>query len=243
MTHRQARVATLLTFAILATSAQAEYARVTGGSVELRYSSFDKEVAGETVDRSSVGGSVELGFNRNFAAQLDLFSHEYGASDLSGTSAALHGIYHLNGLTSLGLFAGQESIEDETVDFYGVEAGFEFARGDAEAYFMMGDYEGYEGNIYGVSGQYEIMRWLSLTAAVDIGDFDGGVVLERRMIGVEADLGNFALTADLGNGDAELDGLASGSEGFLALGARFDFGAERGATFDPRGLGLLVPGL
>ncbi|MBJ3762082.1 porin [Maribius pontilimi] len=221
---------------------------VTGGEVGLSYSRFfeDVEIDGddEAVAKTSLSGQVEIGFNRNFALQADLAHHKFSASDEDGTTLTLHGILHYNDTLSFGAFIGRDSGDGDDLDFYGIEIGQEFERFDVEAYLSDGDIDDISsGLIYGVSGRYVVNDALEVGLDFDAVDLDEGADLRR--IGLVADYSFGPSTNVYGEiGTSELESsFGSDSEEYVELGAKFMFGAERGATFDKRGFFSVLPGL
>jgi hypothetical protein len=238
---RISKIASLIAVGTMATPAVA--LEVSGGDVNLKYSTFIQKIFDTRLDAFSIDGAIELGFNKNFAAQLDLAYYSFGATDTNGNNAVLHGIYHLNDDASFGAFYGQDDFEGFDTDFYGIEAGYEKGRFEVEGYISAGEESGIDGTVYGVYGAYDITNGFDLTGALEKADFDGGVSLARYEIGVRYNAApSTAFTATIGSANGDVLG-ASGSESFVTVGAEFTIGAERGATFGRRGLLRLIPGL
>lgn len=213
---------------------------VTGGEVSIGHSAFidDTDVA-----RSSLEGSVGLGFSKSFGVQIDAGVSSFNLANESATAVAVHGIYHFDEATSAGIFVGSEEFASENSMFYGGEVGTEFAQGDVEGYFGMAEDAGVDATVFGLSGSYRLNDTFAMGASVDYTKFDGGVGLTR--FGVRGDYAagqQTDLYAEVGSLSADIAGM-SGSETFIGLGAEFNFGAERGATFGRRGFTRLLPGL
>ncbi|PSL17111.1 hypothetical protein [Shimia abyssi] len=234
--------ASAATITMLATH-PANAVEITGGSIKLGYSQFTNQTTtGQTLSNTTLDTSTELGFNRNTSAQLDLGLNSYGASNFDGHNVALHGIYHANETTSFGAFIGQDGLESNDVNFAGFELGVEAQALDLETFFMTDIDNNSDGRIFGISGDYEITDSFEVTGQILLGDF-GNLNFDRYSVGVRYKTSNsFALTADLGAARAEAFGV-SDSETFIALGAEYKFGAERGATFGKRSLLSVIPGL
>ncbi len=216
---------------------------LNGGDFNVNYSWFDQKVGDETVDTFSFDGAVEVGFNQNFAAQLDLGRYSFGLIDERGTNIALHGIYHLNEATALGAFYGADDILSDSTDFYGVEAAYNTDQYEVEAYFGTGEDSGVDGNVYGILGAYDVTEGIAVTGSLERADIDGGFEYSKYAIGVRFSASpQAALTASIGSAEAEAGSL-SGSETFFSIGAEFKFGQKAGATFGRRGLLKLIPGL
>ncbi|MGJ8545012.1 MAG: porin [Sulfitobacter sp.] len=211
---------------------------VTGGSVQLSYSGFTEDTS---VSRLGLEGSVELGFNRNMAVQVDLGHSRLNESDAGITTYGLHGIYHVNDATSVGLFYAVDDTSDGNSDFYGVEVGHESGLMDFEGYLARADGGGATADVVGVSARYEMANTVGITGAYDYIDLDG-VDLSKLSLRLDRDVApNVNLYVEVGSAKVAGQGL-SGSEPFVGLGGKYTFGAERGATFDARGLARLLPG-
>jgi hypothetical protein len=213
---------------------------VTGGEVSIGHSVFidDTDFA-----RSSLEGSVELGFSKSIGVQVDAGISSFNVISETSTAFAVHGIYHFNEATSAGVFVGTEELASESDAFYGAEVGTEFTQGDIEGYVEFGEDSGVDVTVIGLSGSYQLNDTFALGASVDYVEFDGGIDLTR--VGVRGDYAvgqQTDLYAEAGSLSADAFGL-TGSEAFVGVGAEFNFGAERGATFGRRGLARLLPGL
>lgn len=213
---------------------------VTGADITLGYSAFTED---NDFNASALEGSLEVGFNKQFGVQLDLGYHKFGAIDDDATTATLHGIYHVDDATSLGLFYGRDSALGGNIDFYGIEAGHEYDRFDVEGYVAHGEESGFSGTVVGLSGAYAATDSFKLGLSLDNADFDGGVTVRRVGVKGAYDFGTAAsVYAEIGSLNGKVGGF-SDSETFVGVGASFSFGADRGATFGQRGLAHLIPGL
>lgn len=212
---------------------------ISGGSIGLSYSSFTED---SDFSRIGVEGSIEYAFNRDFSVQGDLAFQNFGESDLDSTTFGAHGIYHVNDDTSLGAFFMREDVDDGDGNFYGIEGGYETGQVEFEGYAGNFDGDGDNATILGISGRYEFSNALGLTGSFDQIDGDG-VELSRYGVKLDRDVSpTLNLFVEVGSADVEAGGL-SGSETFVGLGGKIVFGAERGATFEQRGLTRLIPGL
>jgi len=221
--------------AIFAQSALA--GEVTGGAIGLDYSAFSEDSAG-TVDKQTLWGSVEYGFARDFSVQGDLAFAKFGATDLDASNVTLHGIYHLDDATSFGAFIGRDKLESEGLTFYGVEAGREFGTFDGEAYLGYAEDEGDSGTLFGLSGMYNATESFGFGMDYDRLDVEGSDITTVALT-TEYRMDRLVLSAEIGQ--ADLDGF--GSESYFGLGARMTFGADRGTTFNRRGVVNFIPGL
>lgn len=223
---------------------------ITGGDVVLGYSAFSEKVDGETLSQTSIEGSLELGFTKEFGAQADFGVQQFEQLNNVGadnaTNFTLHGLYHMSETTTFGAFYGRDSLEDLDLDFYGLEAGFEGPNFDVEAYFGTGELDGVDGdgNVFGVSGAYELTSSFELIGSYAKASFDGDLDVSTFEAGVAYNVNDSVqLAATLGRLTGEVEGLGSESEDYFGLEAEYSFGAARGATFGERGLLHLIPGL
>ncbi|MEX0368605.1 MAG: porin [Ruegeria sp.] len=217
---------------------------VTGGYVELGYSSFTDTDIGS---RYNLNGAGELAFSRSFSLQLDAGTYRFNEIDESGTNVTLHGNFHASDNLSLGAFYGRDSIDGDDLDFYGVEAGFDAGQVDIEGYLGRHEVDGVsglDGNIFGLAMKSYATDQLELMANYDLVDNFGGLV-DANVYSVGA---NYALSDNaevFGTlGAARLDAFGfSNTEAFVSFGVRMNLGNARGTTFDRRGVLDKLPGL
>lgn len=229
---------TALCGATLICAQAAQAAEIIGGSVELSYSSFTED---SSVRRVGIDGSMEIGFTQNFSAQVDLTHHDLNAAGGDATTFAAHGIYHMNDVTSFGAFYAVENTNTGTFDYYGLEAGHEVGQFDLEGYIARADANAVDADVIGVSARYDLANTFGVTGSYDHIDI-AGADLSTTTLRVDRDVAqNVNLFVEVGSARAAAGGL-SGSETFVGLGGKITFGAERGTTFDARGLARLLPG-
>ncbi|WP_102109759.1 hypothetical protein [Oceaniglobus roseus] len=218
----------------------AQAAEVNGGELTLRFSAFTDDT---DFNATALEGSLELGFTRELAVQLDVAQRFFGLIDDNTLTGTLHGIYHLSDLTSVGLFVGTESGAGSDLDYYGVEAGHEMMGWELEGYLGRGEDSGFDGIAAGLTGAYAVTPDFDVAGSVDHLDLDGGISATRLGLKGEYGFGNgLSVYGEVGNYHAKAGG-ASNSEPFVGIGASYKFGAERGTTFQQRGLARLIPGL
>lgn len=212
---------------------------MTGGSVGLSYSAF---VDDTDVNRLGVEGSVELGWNRSWATQLDLAHNSFDTSGADITSYGIHGLYHMNDATSFGLFYTIEDGGGDTVDIIGLEAGHEFGTWDVEGYFGKADSSGAgSANIFGVMGRTVLQSGYGVAASYESVDVSG-IDIERLSVSLDRDVSaNTNLYVEIGTSRISTGG-ASANEPFVGVGGTYRFGAERGATFGVRNVSNILPG-
>jgi hypothetical protein len=227
-----------LTVAFLLAASSAQAFEVTGGSIALGYSGFTDNLLSD-VDKTTLGGQIEVGFSRDFSMQADLGFMNYGFSDFDAHNFGLHGIYHLSDTTSLGGFVGRDTIESEDLSIYGVEVGHQAGPLGLEAYLSIADAGVEDGTVYGLRAAYGITDSTEIGLRYDHINIDGLGASRLSVAGEFALSSGFAVTGEIGSADID----DSGSEGFFAIGAKFNFGANRGATFNQRSVLDLLPGL
>lgn len=210
---------------------------VTGGSLGLGYSAFTDTSAG-TVNKTSLDASLEYGFNRDFGLQGDVSIGRFGWSDFDTSSVGLHAIYHVSENASLGAFAVHDVVNGAGQNFYGAEAGFEQGQIAGNVYAAAGSNSGVTGRLLGLGGTYHVSPGFSLGASYDRLDVST-LEASRLQLETEFHLDKVTLSAQLGSADVN----NAGSETYFGLGAKVNFGAKRGATFEQRGLLAVLPGL
>ncbi|MFT7058396.1 MAG: hypothetical protein ACJASV_000896 [Pseudorhodobacter sp.] len=235
------KVFVLLAAAAATFSPLIAHAEITGGQLTLSHSAFTDDT---DLSKTSLEGSMEFGFNRDVSIQGDLSFSQFNTSDLDITNIAAHGIYHLNETTSLGLFLARDEVSDGSADFVGLEAGHEAGALDLEGYLAIGDNEGTDGTIIGISGRHAMSDTVGFGASLDHGNFDN--VLEVTRYSIDADYSftpTTSLSAELGYTNFSVSTLGSATEPYVKLGATIKFGAKRGSTFGKRSITNLLPGL
>lgn len=225
---------------ILATTTAAQAFEVAGSEARLGYSTLTGDTG---FAKTNLQGAVELGFGSQFGAQADLGLYIFRDLGDTATSATLHGLYHVTDQTSLGMFYGQERLNGETANLTGFEVGQQSATFGGEAFIALGKQAGNTMQLMGIAGRYAVSDKFGLGASLQRADLDNDVDVTR--LGIKADMAlgqNATAFVELGNLAGGIDG-ASGSEGFVGIGADFKFGAKHGVTFGKRGLFEMLPGL
>ncbi|NUH66206.1 hypothetical protein HTT03_13005 [Sulfitobacter sp. S0837] len=228
-----------LTAALTLGAGTAQAIEVTGGSVGLSYSAFADDT---DFNRWGLEGAMELGFTRDFSMQIDAAYHDFDWTDIDSTLLGLHGIYHMNDATSFGVFFTREDAEGAEADILGVELGHEVQDWEFEGYLADVDTDAGDATLGGVLARYEMSEGFGLTGSYDRGEADGND-LSRFAIRLDRDVSMTTnLFVEVGSAKADVAG-ARGSEPFVGLGGTMNFGADRGTTFNQRGLARLIPGL
>lgn len=225
--------------ATLAMSQTAQAVEVTGGSVGLSFSAF---VDDTDVSRLGAEGSIELGWNRTWATQLDLAFNHFDSSNADTRSLGVHTIYHLNEMTSFGVFYTIEKGDGDTVDILGLEAGHEFGNWDVEGYIGKADSSGAgSANTFGITGRTQLQNGFGFGAGYESVDIDG-IDIQRLSVTLDRDVSaQTNLFVEVGTARVSAGGL-SDSEPFIGVGGTYRFGAERGATFGQRNVSSILPG-
>lgn len=214
-------------------------AQVTGGSLGIEYNA---PTDGGDFGGTTYSGAVEYAITRDFAISLDLSGYRLDNISTDAASATLHGVYHFNEQTSLGAFYGADKIDGaDALALYGIEAGSEFNGADIEAY--IGQVEGASDDalIMGADINYDLANGFALTASAGLTDVDDLSLSRVAFGGAYEIMGGPEFYAEIGNVEVELDG-ESADQTFVGLGARINFGAARGTTFDQRSLFEILPG-
>ncbi|MEP3299572.1 MAG: hypothetical protein ABJO27_24360 [Pseudoruegeria sp.] len=240
------RAVLLSAVAAVSISSVAQSAEIVGSNINLEYTSFPDV---SDLSSLSVTGSVEVGVNRNFSVQLDAGAYNSEILDDTGTNIAAHAIYHTNEFTSLGAYVSSDEFDGERINMFGVEGGTGQDGFDFEGYLGFGEEQGVDVAQFGILGRYVFdnnfgIGWdLDLVNLSDSGD---DVTLTRTSLrGDYSASENVLLYAEVGSLYANVDtGLlsSSGSETFVGIGAEIAFGKGRGATFNGRSLGEVIPG-
>jgi hypothetical protein len=218
-------------------------AELVGGYVDVGYSAFTDNTR---VSKRSLTGSGEVAFTRTFGLQADLGVHDLNAISEVGTNVTLHGNFHVGEFTSLGVFAGRDDLNNQGVNFYGVEAGHEAGRVQFEGYASIVDAAGNNGSngtLAGLQIRGNINEAWRLKANIDYIDARNGVDATRYSVGTDYNFGEGgAFYAEVGGFDANA-GPVGANETFVGFGLRYNLGAKRGTTFGRRGFLDKMPGL
>lgn len=186
----------------------------------------------------SYSAALEYALNRQFSLAADIGIYDFSLLDESVNTLTIHSVYHLSDQASLGFFTGFDELAGETSSFYGIEGGYEVGQFEMEGHLTVYDNSA-NTTILGASGAYEITQSISAIGALGFGDFDDEDVT-RISAGAEYEFASGpSVYAEIGN-------LSLGDEdsGFIGIGASVQFGADRGTTFDRRGVfATLLPGL
>lgn len=238
-------IALALTGLFCATAAHAF--EVTGGSVSLGYSGLTDGDLND-FNKTTLGGSLEFGVSQAFSLQGDLSLSKFGmtedaaavlgVSKIDSRSLGMHAIYHASENTSVGAFLGTDRIESTDLNFIGVEAGHQMGQFGLEGYLSRGKLEGITGTVLGLEGNYAVGEYTTLGLRYDNIDIEGFDSSRLSLTGEIGATPGFAVTGEIGNADLE----DIGSELFMGIGVRVNFGAKRGATFRDRSVANLLPG-
>ncbi|RYH02771.1 hypothetical protein EU805_09215 [Salipiger sp. IMCC34102] len=232
MTHKAAFAAVLLTAASPALAQG-----VTGGQLGIDY---NVPLDGSDFGDVSYSGGLEYGFAPFASASINARGVNSDNADDTGTNVTLHGTYHLNDLTSFGLFVARDGVDDFEATLVGLEGGADLLDGKVGGYLgtVTGDADG---TIVGVDGGYGITPAISAIGNVDYADTDDA---EFGQIAIGAEyrmLRGPSVYAKLGQASRDT-AAGDDSYGFVSLGVEVAFGAARGTTFDTRSLLDVVPG-
>lgn len=220
-----------------ATTAQAF--EVTGGSLSLGYSSFVGSSDATDFNKLSLGSSMEFGLTHQFSIQGDFALSQFGASNIDNLNFGLHAIVHANESTSVGAYIGRDRVEGENLNYFGFEVGHQVGQIGAEGYVTFAKDGGSDGTVIGIKGDYSLTETALIGARFDNINVDGADASRVAITGEVGALPGVTLTGELGR--ARIDTL--GSETYVGVGVKVNFGDKRGATFDRRSILDLLPGL
>lgn len=211
---------------------------ITGGDVALGYSELTDAA---TVSTTSLEGSVEVGFTRSFAVQLDAANYSFGLNDEDVTNFTIHALYHINDTFSAGAFLGQDTFNGSDLILRGFEVGREFSAFDLEAYVASAEDDGDKGLLYGFEGRYDLANGVFLGASFDETDLGDDLTLTNIAARVGYAISeSFDGSFEVGHVSYETSS-AEISEPYFGLAVEFKFGADRGATFGERSTGSSLP--
>ena len=211
---------------------QAQDLGFSGGEISAEAIAYSD---GDDIGATAYGAAVEFGITRQISVAVDLGFYGLQDIDLQAETATLHGIYQLSDTVSVGAFYGLDRTDGDDASLYGIEGGTEFAGVAVEGFVGIVDGDGDDATLLGVSGEYGFTD--SITA---LGSFnnvslvDGSIT--RLALGGQYEIANGPeLWVEVGTLNAEF-GAVSDAETFVSLGARIEFGADRGTTFGHRSL-------
>lgn len=212
---------------------------LTGGDLTLGYSTWTDDTS---FAKLGVAGSAEIGFSPEFSVQGDLGTSRFLEAGETTSSIALHAIYHTGPGTSLGVFYGTDSVDNDNKDFYGFEVGQKSSMFEVEAHIGNGENFDLDGMVGGLSGTYNVTPVFGLGASYQRANIDG---LDISTTAIRADYEiapTFTVGAEIGSFRADLDNV-NGRETYIGLSATKTFGPQDGATFGRRGILNVIPGL
>ncbi len=218
--------------AAAAGSVQAQGFGFSGGEI-----SAEALVYSETGDFGSTAysGALEFGITRQISVAVDLGFYGLQTLDLQADTATIHGIYQMNESVSLGAFYGRDQLGGADATVIGIEGGTEFAGVAVEGYFAKVDGTGDNATLLGVSGEYGFSDNISGIGSFNVTDL-GAANSNRLAIGGQYRIASGPeLWAEIGTLKSD-DGAVTADDTFLSIGARIEFGAERGTTFGRRSL-------
>ncbi len=219
---------TTLAAASISVVATGAFAQQFSGELTIDVYAFSE---GDSLTATNYSGALEYNINRNFAVAADLASYGFSVLNESVSNFTLHGIYHLNEQSSVGVFVGSEAIGDAAATgIVGIEAGYETGQIEVEGY--LGTYDNVSGTtIFGASGSYQFNDAISAIAEVGFADLDTTDV-NRFSVGAEYEFASGpSVYAEVGTIGSDIADSA-----FIGLGASVEFGADRGTTFNRRSI-------
>ena len=196
----------------------------TGGELGFEYNQLLDD---GDIDGTNYYAGAEMGFTRDVSVGVNIVNLDFSGED---TRATLHGIYHLNEMSSVGLFVAGG---DSDTKSYGIEGGMELFGGDIGGYIGQISNDDDEALIVGLSSNTPIGAGFTFFTDFDI-VADDAVAVSTNEIGVEYTIaGGPDLFAQVGRIDLDTT-AGDGSTDYIGVGARIEFGAARGTTFEGR---------
>lgn len=218
--------------AAAAGNAQAQSFSFTGGEISAEALAYSD--SGD-IGSTAYNGALEFGITRNISVAVDLGFYGLQTLDLQADTATIHGIFELSESVSLGAFYGQEKLGGQNATLIGLEGGTEFTGVAVEGYFAQLDGAGDDATLMGVSGEFGFSESISALGSFTIADL-GDASSNRLAIGGQYTIASGPdLWAEIGTLKAD-DGTTASNDTFISIGARIEFGAERGTTFGRRSL-------
>lgn len=219
--------------AVISTAASPLFAQgFSGGDLSME---FTTPTENTSTSGSTYSGGLEYSINRSIAVAVTASRYSFGNSSAHANNATLHGVYHMNEDTSVGFFAGRDSVNSTDVDHYGFEVGTDLGSGNIGGYFGQALSSSDTINLLGADGSYDFTNQISLNGTLDHAT-DGSESYSKATVGVGYQMTNGPEL--FGNFGTVLvkSGSSTADANFLTLGARIDFGASRGTTFGSRGI-------
>lgn len=214
----------LSTAALIAVASPVFAQEFTGGELGFEYNQLLDD--GE-IDGTNYYAGAEVAFSRDFSVGVNAANLDFTGED---TRATLHGIYHLNDAVSLGVFVAGG---DNDTTSLGVEGGMELFGGDIGGYIGQISVEDEDAFTIGLSSNTPIGANFTFFTDFDI-VADEQVAVSTNEIGIEYNIANGPdLYAQYGRINLDTT-TGDGSTDFFGVGARIEFGAGRGTTFEAR---------
>lgn len=215
----------------------------TGAEMGLEFNTFDEFDLSVT----KYYGGAEFAFAQQFAVAADVSLYSNSEEDGSANNITFHGIYKFGPSRSgAGVFFGQDSIDDDDLTVFGVEAAYNYGQGNIEGFFGVGEPETGDSDISFIGGEfeYDLGNGLGVVGGFDRFDLSndsdevtittveiGGSYEVAQMVSVFAKIGQVGLDADT------TTAVGTDDDVFVGIGAEIGFGPDQGMTFSPRSIG------
>jgi len=224
--------------ACIAAAGTPVFAQVTGGELGIEYNA---PIDGSDFGGTTYSGGIEYGFMQTFSVSANVAGYKFDNIDTDASNVTLHATYHLSSAASAGAFFARDDVEDGYANIYGIEGGTEFMGGDIGGYIGRTDTDGEDATLFGVDGTYSFGNGFALISDIDLLSIDD-TTLSQASFGAEYQLQSGpSFYAQVGRISASVDD-DSDSVGFVTIGAKVAFGAQRGTTFENRSILEVIPG-
>ena len=199
----------------------------SGGEIGLEYNINADDTS---TDVSSYNAGVEFSFGREYAISVTAANLDIGDSD-SATRLTLHGLYHLNPGSTVGLFY---SADEDDVAGYGVQGGTVLGLGEIGGYIGQRSVADSNATIVGFESRTQVADQITFFTDFDIASFDE-VTSTTSELGVSYlfEQGPEAYV-QVGRQSLSGDDIEDQGDTYIGIGARISFGAKRGTTFESR---------
>lgn len=205
---------------------------LVGGSISYEYRKYEDQQS-----HGALAMSGELALSRNFSIQGDLgyqlVGRGAGGSLRYSSSAALHGIYHINNNASVGAFVGR-TFTGNGATIYGLEVGGENGQFHGEAAVSWVD-STFDSTSFELDLGYDLTEQLTVRGGLIYSDVKNSGSLRVTELGADyAFNDSFSIGGSFGARTQDNKTAPDVTQNYFALTAEMKVGSSRGATFERR---------